>query len=221
MPGQLLAVVFDFNGVIIDDERLHYLAFVRVLAEEGGALSEADYFCRYLGIPDRELLALLMPGASPAAMEDLFARKAAAYLDLLDEGYRLFPGAADLIRDLSAHLPLAICSGALAHEIDKVLELEGLHANFKAIVSAEDVTHGKPHPAPYLEAARRLGIAPTACLAIEDAPGGIQSAKDAGMYTIGIPTSTSAEALGEADLVVESVAELSLKRLRAVVAQVT
>jgi HAD superfamily hydrolase (TIGR01509 family) len=122
----------------------------------------------------------------------------------------LFPGAAPCIRRLAARFPLAIASGALRSEIETVLSAGGLLGHFKAIISIEDVARGKPAPDPYLLAARQLGVPPAGCVAIEDAPGGIESAATAGLGVIGVTTSVPAEALAAAHLVVGSLDEITV-----------
>lgn len=211
--GGLQAIIFDFNGVIIDDEHLHYRAGAMVLDEIGIVFGEREYFGAFLGVADRELFARLVPGVEGEVLDDLVARKARAYTELLEQGYTIYPGAKELILALSQRLPLAIASGALRPEIEQVLRWEGLTACFAAVVSAEEVEACKPHPAPYLEAARRLGLAPETCLAIEDAPGGVRAAQAAGMKCVAVTTSAPATALEHAHLVIASIEELNLERL--------
>ncbi len=215
---RLAAVIFDFNGVIIDDEPLHHRAAAAVLAERGVDLPAEVYFGSCLGVSDLEILSRHLPDEGEAGLARLVRQKTEIYAGMLQEDYRLCPGAAALVRALAAELPLAIASGALREEIAPVLAREGMGGCFAAVVSAEDVEACKPDPAPYLEAARRLGLPASRCLVIEDAPGGITSAHAAGMRCVGVTTSAPAEALARADLVVPSLKELDLARLRSVAA---
>jgi HAD superfamily hydrolase (TIGR01509 family) len=214
------AVIFDFNGVIVDDEHLHARAFAVTLAEQDVALDEREYFDVYLGLDDRELLRAVLrdkAGRKPTAEElDTFiARKAEAYLSEIEAGVDLFAGAADLIVDLSADLPLAVASGARRHEIERILGDRDLLRLFTAVVSADDVAKSKPDPAPYLaalEALRRHGhpeLQASHCIVIEDAPAGIEAATAAGMICIGVCSSRRPEELSRARVVVDSLSLLS------------
>jgi phosphoribosylformimino-5-aminoimidazole carboxamide ribotide isomerase len=211
------AVIFDFDGVIADSEAQHFRAFQQTLAERGWHLSEADYYGRFLGYSDREVFEMVArEQGQPLAegeLERLIESKGRAYEALIsarDDGRaRLCPGAADVIHRLAEHFPLAIASSAFATEIVDFLETSELLSFFKVIVGAEDVAESKPSPAPYLEAARRLGIPPEACVAIEDSPWGLESAHRAGLRTIGITHTYPPGRLIPADVVVRSHDEIT------------
>ena len=204
----MLAVVFDFDGVIADSEAHHFRAFQRTLVERGSTLSERDYYERYLGYADREVFDLLArergETLSRAELEGLVAAKGRAYAAFSSEGPALCTGAADAIHRLSQHFPLGIASAALGHEIVQVLERAGLRSSFKTIVGAEDVAESKPSPAPYLEAAKRLGVPPLSCVAIEDSPWGLESARRAGLKAIGVTHTYRASQLAAAHVVIDS-----------------
>jgi HAD superfamily hydrolase (TIGR01509 family) len=130
-----------------------------------------------------------------------------------------FPGARELVQSLAAEVPVAIASGALRSEIEHILEGAGLRVHFTAIVGAEDVEHGKPHPEPYLTAMARLyskapGLRPEQCVVVEDTMTGIASALAAGMKVVGVAQTYPAEELRAAHLVVDSVAALDLEGLQ-------
>ncbi|MBX3277527.1 MAG: HAD family phosphatase [Acidobacteria bacterium] len=211
------AIIFDFNGVISDDEPLHLEIFRRTLAELGIRISDRDYYEKYLGRDDRRCFqtALMEAGvdADGAEIERLIARKARCYLDAVAAaGPPLFPGVADLIRNLSARYPLAVASGALRVEIEAVLSAAGIRDCFGAVVSADDVTESKPHPQIFLCALDELNrtyeehppIAPIECLVIEDSRSGVEAARRAGMRCLAVATSFPAEALAAADWVVRN-----------------
>jgi beta-phosphoglucomutase len=206
-------VIFDFDGVIADSEAQHLRAFQQTFAERGWSLSQEDYYGRYLGYSDREVFEIVAREKGEALpreeLDRLIESKGRAYAHLVSAGPELCAGADDAIRRLAEHFPLAIASSAFAHEIVDVLEATGLLTFFKVIVGAEDVAEGKPSPAPYLEAARRLGIAPEACVAIEDSPWGLESARRAGLKTIGITHTYPAGRLAEADVVVQKLDEIT------------
>lgn len=216
----LQAIVFDFDGVIADTEPLHYRAFMRVLNPLGIDFGYRAYLQDYIGCDDRDALRLAFRSVGrpldDASMRDLIAAKSAAFDAVVAEGVEVFPGVVALIERASAALPLAICSGALRSDIEGIMPAVGdgrLLERFSAVVTAEDVARSKPDPASYALAAKRLGVAPSACLAIEDTPTGLASARAAGMWTLGVATTHAADDL-DADRVVESLAELDLGQLR-------
>jgi HAD superfamily hydrolase (TIGR01509 family) len=223
----LRAVLFDFNGVIIDDEHLHHRAFSSVLAEQDVVLQEKEYFERYLGLDDRKCFTTVLEDRgcarrSAAGIEHLVQRKARIYLDLLGDGIPLFAGVQELARELSAHLPLAVVSGALRNEIELVLERTGLAGCFSVIISANDVQASKPDPQGYLTAYEQLkggrpDLIPGQCLVIEDAPAGILAAHSAGMVCLAVANSRPAEQLSKADAVVLSLEGLSYSALEEIV----
>jgi HAD superfamily hydrolase (TIGR01509 family) len=137
-------------------------------------------------------------------------------VELMLERYRqrlpLIPGAVEAVERIAARWPLGLASSSNRPLIDAALELSGLARHFKVTVSSEEVPHGKPAPDVYLEAARRLGVDPHACAAVEDSHNGIRSAKAAGMRVVAIPNPSyppDEEALAEADVVLPSIRELS------------
>ncbi len=190
------AVLFDFNGLLVDDESVHFDLFREVLAEVGVPLLEATYRERYLGFDDRGCFeaALRDSGrrAVPDLVDDLIARKARRYFEAARKGLRFFPGAAESVEALATRWPLAICSGALRGEIELALHLLGVRARIGAIIAAEDTQRCKPDPEGYLlalDALRsRVGedLEAAHCLAIEDSLAGIEAVKAAGMWAVGI-----------------------------------
>jgi beta-phosphoglucomutase-like phosphatase (HAD superfamily) len=191
------AVIFDFNGVLVDDESVHCDLFREVLAGEGVAMDERLYHERYLGFDDRECFETAMLDAGQVADRDridaMIARKAARYLEVAGAGLRFFPRAAESIVALADRWPVAINSGALRPEIELSLNALGVRDRVAAIVSAEDASRGKPDPMGYLlalEALRRepgmADLPASACLVFEDSLAGIISAKGAGMKAVGI-----------------------------------
>ena len=215
------ALIFDFDGVMVDSEPLHLLYFQQVLATVGIDLSSRDYYDRYVGFDDRDSFTRIMRdhGQSPtgAQLRELIARKSALILKAFAESIKPMPGALDLVRAAEvAAIPTAICSGGLRKEIELAAGAIGALPYFMAIVSAEDVEHGKPDPEGYCLALARLTqlsgrilMAPKT-LVIEDAPGGIAAAKAAGMKVLAVTTSHHAEALTAADRVVNSLADVTI-----------
>lgn len=222
----LRAAIFDFNGVIVDDEPIHFKLFQRVLAEEGIDLSEQAYYDRYLGFDDRgAFMAGFQDNRRPlseAKLRELVERKAAYYQEAIRNHVTIFPGVKELIVELRPTLPLAVASGALRHEIETILNTAGLLGYFDAVVSAEDVTQGKPEPEIFLVALAALNargknhppIEPGDCLVIEDSKEGVRGARLAGMKCLAVTNSHPAELLREADVIVKSLEEVNLEFLQ-------
>ena len=147
------AVIFDFNGVLVDDEAIHFALFREVLAQEGVVITERDYHERYLGYDDRGCFqaALVDAGQSAdrARLDQLIAQKAQRYVEVAGQGLRFFPEAAETLGAVAARWPVAICSGALRPEIEDALRRLGRLDNITAIISAEDTDKGKPDPEGY------------------------------------------------------------------------
>lgn len=224
----LRAVIFDFNGIIVDDEPIHFELFQRVLDEEGINLTEQDYYSRYLGFDDRGAFSTAYQehgrALSQSKLAQLIERKAAYYREDIKSKMRIFPGVLTLIPELAQELPLAIASGALRNEIEMILSGIGLLTYFRAIVSAEDVIRGKPEPEIFLKALAQLNaalkndqpVSPAECLVIEDSKEGIRGARRAGMKCLAVTNSHPAELLNEADRIVGSLAGIGRRQLEAI-----
>ena len=218
----LRAVIFDFNGIIVNDEPIHFKLFQRVLGEEGITLTEDEYYARYLGFDDRGAFAAAYHAnhqiLSKSKLAKLVERKAVYYQEAIRDHVEIFPGVKSLISDLAPKLPLAVASGALRKEIETILSTAGLLKQFVAIVSAEDVTHGKPEAEIFLKALERINtgrtdrdrINATGCVVIEDSKEGIKGAQRAGMKCLAVTNSHPAELLSEATAVVRTLEEVGL-----------
>jgi HAD superfamily hydrolase (TIGR01509 family) len=210
------AVVFDLDGVLLQSEEVWDSVRERFVRERGGRYDanvqrammgmSAPEWSRYLheeaGVPD-----------NPQAINrDIVALMLEAYGRKLP----LLPGAVEAVRRAAAVFPLGLASSSNREVFEAVLELGGLSDFFRATVSSEEVARGKPAPDVYLEAARRLGVPPERCTAVEDSHAGIRSAKSAGMRVVAIPNASyppDAEALALADAVVGSLDELTIEAL--------
>jgi beta-phosphoglucomutase-like phosphatase (HAD superfamily) len=216
----LRAVIFDFNGVLVDDEHIHLQAFRQVLGEEGISLTEADYYAHYLGMDDRGCFKTTHRAAGrfldDGKLLQLIERKAVHYRTLIESGVIIFSGVTKLLQVLAPRFPLAIASGALRHEIEAILEQSGLRDFFRVIVSAEDVLEGKPDPQIFLRALEFLNqqgetaILATQCLVIEDSKEGISAAKGARMKCLAVTNSYAAAELVAADAVVARLDEVDV-----------
>jgi len=213
----LRALIFDFNGVIVNDEPLHLQLFQRVLTEEGIRLEAADYYEKYLGFDDRGCFEAALAEAgqevSHGRIARLIARKAAYYQEeVRRDGYPFFPGAIELVREAATRMPLVLVSGALRDEVVGALRQAGIEGAFKRLITAEDVERGKPDPEGYALAVAALNaeaplpprlIHPHECAAIEDSPAGLEAAAAAGLRTVGVAQTYSAEALDGAEVVLD------------------
>ncbi|HEX8524750.1 MAG TPA: HAD family phosphatase [Tepidisphaeraceae bacterium] len=223
MPSGLRAVLFDFDGVIVNSEPLHYLAFHEVLRAEKVDLTEQEYYREMIGFDDKGAFKRIyeMRGIAlePKVFLRLLTRKSEVMMELIRQRkHEALPGAAEFIRSLWREYPLAICSGALREEIEIMLEGISLRDCFKTIVSAEDVTRGKPDPQGYLLTVAKLSqmahreLRPSECLVVEDAPTVIRSVKEAGFPTLGVATTYPVEKLSDADYAVASLDPMTVKR---------
>jgi HAD superfamily hydrolase (TIGR01509 family) len=206
------AVVFDLDGVLIQSEEVWDAVREQYVRERGGRY-DAEIQRAMMGMSSTEWSRYLHETAGvrdePAAINaEVVRRMLAAYRDHLP----LIDGAVAAVERLAARFPLGLASSSNRPLIDAVLDVAGLTGCFRATVSSEEVARGKPAPDVYVEAARRLGVDPRRCAAIEDSHGGIRSAKAAGMRVIAIPNPSyppDEESLAQADVTVASLAELS------------
>ncbi|HEX9669037.1 MAG TPA: HAD family phosphatase [Thermoanaerobaculia bacterium] len=227
------ALLFDFNGVLVDDEPIHLELLQRVLGEEGVRLSEEDYSGRYLGLDDRACLAAVLAAAgekaTPSRLVRLITRKASYYRErMLAGGYPVFAGAAELVGAAAARgWLLGIVSGALREEVEGAVRQLGLARHFKVLVTAEDVADGKPDPEGYRLALEALNarpplpermVHPHEVLALEDSLAGIRAAGEAGLLTLGVAHTYGAADLRGAHAVVPALAGLTPERLEALFA---
>jgi len=225
----LQAIVFDFDGVIADSERLHLRAYQEILAPEGVTLTPEDYYARYLGYDDVGVFRALgkdrgLP-MDEARIGDLMARKGTRYDALAAAGEMLFPGAAAFIRSAAAAVPIAIASGALTREIEEVLHRAGLRELFPVIVGADQTERSKPHPDPFATAFARLkahsgrDLEAWRSVAIEDSLWGLRSARGADLRCVAVTnTYSAAELRSEAELVFPGLHAITLEALDALCA---
>lgn len=217
------AVLFDFDGVLVNSEPLHLRAFQEVLAAEKIDLTEDEYYDELIGFDDKGALKYLFQKRgvplTPKTFLALMANKSRVMMDLI--GRRQFsplPGVEEFVRGLWRERPLAICSGALREEIEAMLEGIALRDCFGVITAAEDVTVGKPDPQGYLQTVEKIAertkkpLKPGDCLIVEDAPSVIRSVKAVGFPTLGVATTYPPDRLGDANWVVESLRPEEVKR---------
>jgi len=232
----LRAIIFDFDGILVDSEPLIMRITQQMASHEGWQVSDQEYYRDYLAFDDRGIIEHLYSSHGRpidlARRDELVAWKARTYWDAIRDGLPPEPGAVEFVRSVSAGYPLAIASGSLRPEIEHLLEKLKLRDRFPVLISAEDTTQGKPNPEVYrkaLEALRRLrtdgtssgagygssrgglaNLAASECLVIEDAPAGIEAAHAAGMKCLALAHTRPIEALAAADWACRGFVEVRL-----------
>jgi len=181
------SVLWDLDGTLVDSEEYHWIAWRDTMAAQGVPLTHQE-FLKTFGLRNDAIVPQWIPNATPERIEQIAVAKEQLYRRLVhDGGLEPLPGARHWTERL-AHdgWRQAIASSAPRENVDAVLAVIGLASCFQAIVSAEDVTRGKPDPQVFLTAAARLGSAPAQSIVVEDAPAGIEAATRAGMPSIGV-----------------------------------
>jgi len=185
--GGAEAIVFDLDGVLVDSESVWDEARRQLTAESGGEW-HPDATREMMGMSSIEWSRYMHDRLGvPMAPEEIYEAVVERIAALYRERLPLLPGAVEAVRSLAERWPLAVASSSNRPVIDLVLELAGIAEAFSVTVSSEEVGRGKPAPDVYLEAARRLGVAPDRCAAIEDSANGIRAAHTAGMTVIAVP----------------------------------
>jgi HAD superfamily hydrolase (TIGR01509 family) len=203
-------ILFDFNGVIVDDEPEHCRALIQTLAEEGIMLSADDYASRYLGLDDRACFrqAFRLAGEnepSAAKITALVNLKHARFSSAIAAGVPLVPGVLDFVEKAAQEgVRLGLVSGALRREIEPVLQRIGLEGHFQCLVAAEDVDRCKPDPAGYLAALSYLASQPEEAMILEDSLPGLAAARAARVRCTMLSTSYAPARLADADAVWEN-----------------
>jgi beta-phosphoglucomutase len=224
----LTAVIFDFDGIIVDTEPIHFQAFQDVLQPLGLGYSWEEYLERYIGFDDRDAFREVFKTAGreleERTLRDLIARKAEVFEKIVEMGVKPYPGVVELITSLSGVVPLAISSGALARDILPILDQLAIREAFDVIVTADDVQASKPDPESYLLALERLSqefpekrVLPANSLAIEDTPAGIASACGAGLLVLAVTNSYPAERLAGAVSITNSLESASITELTRII----
>jgi beta-phosphoglucomutase len=215
------AVIFDVDGVLVDSYQAHYESWQLACRERGLEMTQ-DQFVATFGRTSREIIVDLWSRqvATPAAVAELDARKEVLFRELLHRNFPHMDGAADLIQSLhQAGFRLAVGSSGPPDNVNLVLEKLQRRACFHGIVTGPDVQRGKPNPQVFLLGAERVGVEPSCCVVIEDAPVGVAAAHAAGMKCIAIAsTGRVRDSLAAADLVIDSLRELDPQRVAGVLA---
>jgi len=204
------AVIFDVDGVLVDSYRAHFASWRQLYGELGLEYTE-QAFAADFGRTSRDILRRTLNGAlTDQRIGQLDERKEALFREILRRDFPAMDGAAELIDALAAAgYLLAVGSSAPLANITLSLEKLNRADKFSAIVTGADVTRGKPDPQVFQLAAKRLGLPAARCAVIEDAVHGIEAARRAGMASIALTGTAHRDELGGADLIVDSLRELS------------
>ncbi len=211
------ALIFDMDGTIVDNMRFHDDAWENWHRAHGLPFDRPAFFRTTAGMAVGEIVGPYFPGASPDEIARLGEAKEALYREIYRPHVTPLPGLLPLMaRARSCGVPMAVASAAPPENIALVLDTLGLRAEFATVISPSQGFRGKPHPDMFVEAARRMGVAPETCLVFEDAPNGVEAARRAGMRAVAMLTMLGAEDFAAYDNVVAAATDFNaLDRLPA------
>jgi beta-phosphoglucomutase len=216
------AVIFDMDGVLVDSYQAHFASWQRMYRELVIPYTEADFAADF-GRTTREILARKFGDQlSEERIREIDHRKEAYYREDIEKSFREMDGARELIDALhAAGFLLAVGTSGPAENVTMVLKCLGKSDKLKTVVTGADVTRGKPDPQVFQIAAQRLGVPPAQCLVIEDAVHGVEAAHRAGMACVALTGTASREGLAAADLVVDSLRELTPDQIASLIARIS
>jgi len=209
------AIVFDFDGTLVDTEPLHEMALAEACRPHGVPVAHGST----IGLADEDALVNAFAAVGiqidDTRVRELKRIKTGAYLRIVrDRPITVYPGAVELMRAAAAQeLPVGICTAAVRPEVEAVLNRLGIADILRAVVTASEVSAKKPHPEGYEVIARRLGIEPARCIAIEDSPRGVDAALGAGMIVAGVAHTTDAAHLSHAHTVRDTIGAYCVRDL--------
>jgi len=185
MTTRIQALIFDFDGVLVDSEPIRFRAGVQALSEVGVSLTWEQFLSTWLGRTDAAGLGEILGPRFATRGPAIIARRNVLYEQALDE-VPAYPDAVRLLSRIPAGVRVAVATGSRRPEVEGILSRLGLSQYFHALVTAENYRRAKPDPDPFLTAASRLEIPPAACLVVEDSPAGVAAAHAAGMPVVGV-----------------------------------
>ncbi|NTU46883.1 HAD family phosphatase [Candidatus Roizmanbacteria bacterium] len=215
----LQAVIFDMNGVIIDDERFQKQAWRRYLEAHNIKISEDEFKYYINGRTEKDGLKYIYKDTlSPEEQEKILDERIGYVIEIVSERLQLTEGLAELLNELyDNNIATAIATGSRQRYFNFIMDGLQIRKYFNTFVTANDINKGKPDPEIYLKSAEKLKVMPTECLVFEDAISGIQAAKKAGMKVIGVATTHQKEELAIADYTISTFQEINLEKLRRIV----
>jgi beta-phosphoglucomutase len=210
--GTVRALMFDFNGTLSHDEPLLCAIYRELFSRYGRPLTEEEYYSRLAGLSEEAIIGGWL-GVDGPLLASLVAERISLYAAEAGDGSTVTEPVRDAVRYAAARVPVAIVSGAFRAEIEPVVEAAGLAGTFAAIITADDVEHGKPHPEGYLSALDQLDVEPGEAIAFEDTEAGISAAKAAGLHVVAVLGTLPAERLAKADEHVAAIDTALIERL--------
>ncbi|MGZ4382031.1 MAG: HAD family hydrolase [Gaiellaceae bacterium] len=210
------AAVFDFNGTLSDDEPILFAIYEEMFAEQGRPLTQRQYIDELAGHSEEEIIGSWL-GRDRPDFDELVAERIARYREAVADGSTVYPEVREAVRYAAERVPVAIVSGAASEEILPVVNAAGLAPFVAALVAADDVIEGKPHPEGYLRALELLGdgIRAGEVVVFEDTEVGVAAAKAAGMYCVGITRTLGPARLAAADELIPEIDLAAVRRLLA------
>ncbi len=216
------AVIFDMDGVLIDSYQAHFQSWQALSVDIGRAMTEEE-FARTFGRTSREAIRQVWPekGFTDEQIAALDGKKEETFRKIIGDDFPAMPGARELILALDERgFRVAIGSSGPPENVEMIIDLLGVRSRIRVVVTGADVHRGKPDPQVFQLAADRFGVAAGRCVVVEDAPDGIKAARAAGMAVVAlVSTGRDRRLLSEADLIVDSLEELSPERFRDLLAE--
>jgi len=215
VPQTIRCVIFDFDGVLVDSEPLHEWSIRESVSYLGWDFEHERFLSQIVGKGDENAYRLIAEWNRASASDEQIHAMLREKWSLMRRGiaerrYTVQPGAEAVVVAAAAKWPTGVCSGSVRDTVVAMLEHAGLRGHMREVVCADDVTRVKPDPEGYLKCASLLGVEPAGCLVVEDTPTGVKAGKAAGMFVVGVCHTVKAAALGEADMVLERIADLEL-----------
>jgi beta-phosphoglucomutase family hydrolase len=206
------AVIFDMDGTLVDTTELEYKAWHRMMQEQGVEFTHEEYI-KALGAKGSEIVKNHLDWEEEA-IQEILQNKERYFKELVAQhGLELIPGVKKVLQDIQQiPLKMALATGASRKKLEFVLEKLPIAQYFDAMITADDTQIGKPDPEVFLNAAKKLGVAPDSCIVMEDARNGAEAAKRGGMLCIAITTTRGKDQLQQADLIVNGYDELDIRK---------
>jgi beta-phosphoglucomutase len=208
-------ILFDMNGVLVDDEHLQEEAFRQTLSQLDLSLSAQDYIKFFIGKTDRKGFEDYFQALNLTHdIDSLITQKGKEYERLASSGIQGYVGVKDFIVAATKQgFSLAVVTSSMKSEAISVLKGLGLSNYFKVVIAADDVEHGKPDPEGYLKGAAALSASPQECVVVEDAPSGLKAAKAAGMFSIAVLNTHDSNELADADIMTQKLSAALINEL--------
>jgi beta-phosphoglucomutase len=205
-----IAVIFDLDGVLVDTGLFHKQSWYDLAEREGFQMTDRIFYATF-GMQNYQIIPMLVGGELPSEEIDRMSDwKERRYRELIAGKLQLLPGVKMLIDDLKNNgFLLAVGTSAPKENLDFMLDNTSLHNSFDACVTGEEVANGKPAPETFLKAAQKLAVAASDCVVVEDAVHGVQAGKAARMVVVAVTTTRTKAELAEADMIVDSLAEIN------------